>query len=219
MDLLPRRSVLPGLFVASALCLALLVARAAWTHTIAYSFLVWNLFLAWVPVALAHGMARLARRRAHPAALLGVGAVWLAFLPNAPYLVTDFIHLRFNTTGPLWFDAVMLTAFAWTGLSLGVASLRTSAAIVRQRVGRVAAIGFVAIVSVLSGYGIYLGRFVRLNSWDIAARPLTALESALAPFAHPFALQRAWTVTIALAALFLVAYVTAGRALGPEEAR
>lgn len=196
------------LLASSVLGLVLLTARAAWTGSTSYGFLVWNLFLAWLPLVFSEIVTRLAARGARAPWLLAVGAAWLLFLPNAPYLVTDFIHLRYQTNAPLWFDAVMLMAFAWTGLALGVASLRQTARVVRHRFGRWASAAFVAAAAALSGYGIYLGRFVRLNSWDVVTRPMHAASEVLAPLAHPLTLQRAWTVTGALGLLFLVAYVT-----------
>lgn len=205
----------PRLLAASALAIALLGARVIWTGSFAYSFLVWNLALAWAPFGLSTLLERAHQRRARALLLAPIGAAWLLFLPNAPYLVTDFVHLRFRLDAPLWFDAVMLMAFAWAGMALGVASLRDVARVVRIRAGRVGAIAapaFVAATCALTGYGIYLGRFVRLNSWDVATRPGRTLAEVFAPFAHPLRLQPAWTVTAALGMLFLVVYVTASHA-------
>ncbi len=212
----------PRLLAASALAIALLAARVTWTGSFVYSFLVWNLALAWAPFGLAHLVGRAHQKGARTLLLAPIGAAWLLFLPNAPYLVTDFVHLRFRLDAPLWFDAVMLMAFAWAGMALGVASLREVAGVVRARAGRVGALAapaFVAASCVLTGYGIYLGRFVRLNSWDVATRPAQTLAEVLAPFAHPLRLQPAWTVTAALGLLFLVVYVTSTGATSPTRAR
>lgn len=206
------------LLASSVLGLLLLTARAAWTGSTSYGFLVWNLFLAWLPLVFSEIIERLAARGARAPWLLAVGAAWLLFLPNAPYLVTDFIHLRYQTLAPLWFDAVMLMAFAWTGLALGVASLRQTARVVRQRFGRWAGAAFVAGAAALSGYGIYLGRFVRLNSWDLAAHPGWVMSELLEPLAHPLAMAHAWSVTVTQAALFLMIYATMG-AFGPAAPR
>ncbi len=216
MSTLPSSSFWSGgrslrLVGASLLAVALLGARMAWTRSGIYGFLAWNLFLAWLPYLMAQLLARLDARRARRGWRVLVGALWLVFLPNAPYIVTDFVHLRYRDDAPLWFDACMLMAFAWTGLHLGIASLRTCAGLVQARGGRRVAALFVIIAAVLSGYGIYLGRFVRLNSWDLALQPQRCLAEVLRPFGHPFAMHRAWTVTITLSLLFLVAYLTMGR--------
>lgn len=174
------------------------------------AFLVWNLFLAWIPYACAR-LVRVAHdRRAGNLALVPLFVVWLGFLPNAPYLVTDLVHLRFRGGAPLWFDAVMLAAFAWAGVGLGAASLRTCARVVRVRGGALAALAFTPLAALATGFGVYLGRFVRLNTWDVATRPATVLEHALSPVFDPFGHARAWTVTLTFA-LFFVVLTSCGR--------
>jgi uncharacterized membrane protein len=198
------------------LAVLLLAARVGWTRQLHYGFLVWNLFLAWVPYGCAFALRELHRRGVRSAALLPLLLVWLGFLPNAPYLVTDFIHLRYRDGAPLWFDAVMLASYAWAGVGLGVASLRICSAVVRARRGPWAGAAFVAVSGLATGFGIYLGRFVRLNTWDVAARPLTVLERSLSPVAHPFEHPRAWVVTLTFALFFLAAYGVRGD-LGRQE--
>lgn len=190
----------------SALGIALLAARILWTGKPAYGFLVWNLFLAWVPWACALVVRELHRRRVGIAALAPLIVVWVGFLPNAPYLVTDFIHLQNRGTAPLWFDAAMLASFAWAGVGVGVASLRMCSAVVRARGGRWAAAAFVVGSGLAAGFGIYLGRFIRLNTWDVATRPLTVLEVSASPLLDPLAHPRAWVVTLTFALFFLAAY-------------
>jgi uncharacterized membrane protein len=189
----------------------LLAARIAWTRQHDYAFLVWNLFLAWVPYGCTLAIRWLHDKRASHVALVPLFALWLGFLPNAPYLVTDFIHLRYRNGAPLWFDAVMLASFAWAGVGLGAASLRGCSRVVRVRGGALAAAAFVPLAALATGFGIYLGRFVRLNTWDVATRPGTVLEQALSPFADPFGHARAWTVTLTFALFFVVVTVASGR--------
>jgi uncharacterized membrane protein len=196
--------------LSSSLAIFLLGARMVWTLETEYRFLVWNLFLAWVPYALSLVIRALHARRVSSVALALLFAVWLGFLPNAPYLVTDFIHLRFRQSAPVWFDCLMLASFAWAGVGLGAASLRACAHVVRVRHGAVAAAGFVPLAALATGFGIYLGRFVRLNTWDVATRPATVIAQVLSPFAHPFGHSRAWMVTIAFALFFVVAYLARG---------
>lgn len=192
----------------SALAIVLLAARIAWTRQPAYGFLVWNLFLAWVPWVCALAIGELHRRGARTATLVPLFLAWLGFLPNAPYLVTDFIHLHHRGSAPLWFDAVMLASFAWAGVGLGVASLRTCSDVVRARSGRLTAAAFVVAAGLATGFGIYLGRFVRLNTWDVAMRPLTVFEVSVSPLMDPLAHPQAWVVTFTFALFFLAAYGT-----------
>jgi len=196
--------------LSSALAMVLLALRVAWTDERAYLFLVWNLFLAWVPYGCALGL-RAVHRRLPGAALVPFFAVWLGFLPNAPYLVTDFVHLRFRVGAPLWFDAVMLAAFAWAGVGLGTASLRMCAHIVRVRAGSLAALAFTPLVALATGFGIYLGRFLRLNTWDVATKPGTVLLQVLSPLVDPLGNVRAWAVTLTFALFFAVATIVSSR--------
>ena len=171
-----RLAALGALVLASALGVGLVGLRFAWTGELRYANLVWNLVLAWVPFALAIWIYDRARRdrRLGPASLL-LGAAWLAFLPNAPYLVTDFMLLRDIGGMPVWYDVALLTTFAWTGLLLGFVSVY----LVQQSVARVAgaAMGwFCALAALgLSGLGVYLGRYLRWNSWDLLVQPRDVL--------------------------------------------
>ena len=163
-----------ALLVASALCVLLLELRVRETGDAYYRFLIWNLTLAWVPLALAAAAYGRARRRVD--ALVWVLLVpWLLFFPNAPYLLTDFVHLDVGPA-PLWYDALMLSAFAWTGLMLGFASLYLVQMILRRAVGaRVAWAGVLGALG-LASVGVYIGRFIRFNSWDALLHPLAVAD-------------------------------------------
>jgi uncharacterized membrane protein len=114
---------------------------------------------------------------------------WLAFLPNAPYLVTDLLHLQPLPPVPIWFDALLYGAFAVAGCALGWTSL----AMVRDRaareLGTVRAELALLVVAFLAGFGVYLGRFERWTSFDLWQRPaalLAGLVDALCPRAALF---------------------------------
>ena len=205
--------------LSSGSALVLLAMRIVWTREHAYLFLVWNLALAWVPYALAMAIRAAHDRRARGWWLVPLFASWLAFLPNAPYLVTDLVHLRYRGGAPLWFDAVMLAAFAWAGVGLGAASLRMCARVIRVRGGALAAVAFTPLAALATGFGIYLGRFVRLNTWDVATRPTTVLVQALSPIVHPMGHARAWTVTLTFALFFAVTTLASGRPRSVVRAR
>jgi uncharacterized membrane protein len=112
--------------------------------------------------------------------------LWLIFFPNAPYILTDFQHLSMNNgAAPLWFDVIMLVWCAWTGLLLGVVSLYLMQEVVKREFGRIVGWMFVFVVAALSSAGIYIGRFIRWNSWDILRNPFgiatTLLDQAVDP--------------------------------------
>ena len=173
--MLGRRTLaVAALLAASALCVVLLELRVRETGDSYYRFLIWNLTLAWVPFALAITAYARARRRVD--ALVWLLLVpWLLFFPNAPYLLTDFIHLD-EGPAPLWYDALMLSAFAWTGLMLGFGSLYLVQMILRQVFGaRVAWVGVLGALG-LASVGVYIGRFIRFNSWDALLHPLAVAD-------------------------------------------
>ncbi len=205
------RVSLPGLALGaavlcavSAMALALLRVRVARTDDPHFGFLVWNLALAWIPLLLA--VTLLAAHRANvPGILLGAGlAVWLVFLPNAPYIVTDYVHLAPDTQVPLWFDFVLLGNFAAGGLLLGFASVYLVQVIVSERLGAIAGWTLSTAVLALSAVGIYIGRVLRLNSWDVL-RERDALGSlAFARLEDPLG-NTLLVATVALFTVFLVA--------------
>jgi uncharacterized membrane protein len=169
-----RTLAVVALLAASALCVVLLEIRVHETGSSFYRFLVWNLTLAWVPFVLA--VAAYARARRRIDALVWLLLVpWLLFFPNAPYLLTDFIHLD-EGPAPLWYDALMLSAFAWTGLMLGFGSLYLVQAILRHAFGAGAAWAGVLGALGLASVGVYIGRFIRFNSWDALLHPLAVAD-------------------------------------------
>jgi uncharacterized membrane protein len=197
-----RLAALGGLVLASALGVGLVVLRFAWTGELRYANLVWNLVLAWVPLVLALVVYDRARRGARGPSLVVPAAVWLAFLPNAPYLLTDFMLLRDIHGMPVWFDVALLTTFAWTGLLLGFVSVY----LVQRATGRLlgSAAGWSTAVAALglSGLGIYLGRYLRWNSWDLLVQPGSVAGDVLEQLASP----RLVGMSLVMATFLVVAY-------------
>ena len=189
----------------------------------AFVFLTWNLFLAWIPFVLSLCVAAV-HGRGGPRLLLWVfGAGWLLFLPNAPYILTDFIHLGGVGGAPLWFDAALIGTFAAAGLALGLASLLVVHHVVEARAGRV--VGWAVAVSslVLSAIGIYLGRFPRFNSWNVVTDPrglvAVVLQRLADPLGNPFLLRFGVVMTTLLLGSYLVTWVLGRGLLGPIRGR
>jgi uncharacterized membrane protein len=196
---------MPALCAATALGLALLSLRALRTGTHAYSFLAYNLALAWIPLGLS-AMTRFLARARSPL-WVPASVTWWLFFPNAFYLVTDLVHYRVRPGVPFWYDIALVAAFAFSGTLLALASLASMHALVRARRGALAGWGFVAFAAISSGFGIWLGRVRRWNSWDVALHPLEVAADAARALAHPFLRPDAWGVTLAFGGLFAVLYV------------
>jgi uncharacterized membrane protein len=208
--------------LASAMCVALVAVRTVYSHTGHFQFLLWNLVLAWIPLVLAALAYRIATRRSALTRLIVVptAIVWLLFFPNAPYLMTDFVHLgQLHDNVPGWYDVMLIAWYAWTGLMLGVVSLRLMQEIVSRAVGSVAGWLLVALVTVLGSVGIYLGRFLQWNSWDVFQAPLAMADKAFDRGNQPNADVRMLGFTVLFALLFLFVYVAVYLVGGPRAER
>jgi uncharacterized membrane protein len=203
-----RLTALGALVLASVFSLSLLVLRYALSGHVHFANLPWNLVLAWVPLVLAMAAYDRDRRGARGLQVGALLALWLIFLPNAPYLVTELKMLREVNDMPIWFDVATLTSFAWVGLLVGFVSVYLVQEIARRRGGP--ALGWMCVVASfgLCGVGVYLGRYVRLNSWDVLVRPAAVLDDVTGRLDSPrlvgMSLLMAAFLTIAYAMLYTV---------------
>jgi uncharacterized membrane protein len=168
-----RATIFALLGMATIVCFVLVRFRIEYSDTYRYIFLIWNLFLAWIPFGISYITYTMMLARKSVYIIIPITAfLWLIFFPNAPYILTDLQHLS-NASGavPVWYDVVMLIWFSWTGLLLGIISLYLMQEVVRREFGRITGWIFVLTVILLSSVGIYIGRFMRLNSWDILSHP------------------------------------------------
>jgi uncharacterized membrane protein len=168
---LRRRAVYAALGLLTLFSVALIVVRYLYSSEPLFGGLIWNLFLAWIPFGLAILIYDRHRAGTRPLRLLPLAALWLLFLPNAPYILTDFKHLVPSPVVPLWVDVVVIAAPAWTGMLLGFLSLYLVQAVVRNLAGSRVAWTAAVVVLGLASFGIYLGRVLRWNSWDVLANP------------------------------------------------
>jgi uncharacterized membrane protein len=219
-----RALTIPALLVASVLCVATVEYRGHHTGDTYYRFLVWNLFLAWLPLAFALAAYVLARGSRGPGVVV-LGVLWLLFFPNAPYMLTDFIHLDDSPAAPLWYDALMLASFAWTALVLGFASLYLMQMIWSRAAGpAISWLGVLASLA-LASFGVYLGRFLGFNSWDALVRPRVVADvirhDLENPFQHPRLFASLFALTASLTVAYAILYSFAGvrMELGERDAR
>jgi uncharacterized membrane protein len=169
--LFKRETLVPmlALAFASVVSVVLVIGRIVWTHDTHLSFLIWNLFLAWMPMVFAVLAREHEKDGSNPGwRFFAFGAAWLLFFPNAPYIFTDIIHLSHYYTR-FWADLILILINALTGMVLGFLSLYLMQSSVRRRAGEWMSWLFIAAVAMLSGFGICIGRFMRLNSWDVMA--------------------------------------------------
>ena len=190
---------------ACAVCIGLVAARVAYSDTDRHTGLIWNLFLAWIPFILAYIAHAFSWRRITLFLVLPfIAFIWLIFFPNAPYMLTDLQDLaRRASDAPLWYDVLIVVWCSWTGMLLGVISLYLMQDIIMRTVNRFTGWAFVFIISGLSSFGIYIGRFVRLNSWDILQNPAETAMDILGLIIDPSRRLAAFTLLYTFFFLFV----------------
>jgi len=198
-----------ALCLSSALSILLFGIRVIYAENATFFFLNWNLLLAWIPLlaavaawALQDGANR-PRLRVTP--LL---ALWLLFFPNAPYILTDLIHLAPRDNVPMWYDLLLILSYAWNGLILGFVSLWIVQGLLQRWFGPIAGWAGAAAAIFLAAFGIYLGRFLRWNSWDMITQPLAIVRHLLSAATNPTEHIKAVVITLVLCAILGAMYFT-----------
>ena len=195
------------LAISSGICVILLLIRFQISGNFNYRFLIWNLILAWIPLFFSQYLLYQEQFVKNLKTYIFFFS-WLVFFPNAPYIVTDFIHLRPKFGVPLWFDLLLITSFVWNGLILGFASLIDIHSLLLKVYSVKKSWSIIISILFLSGYGIYLGRFERLNSWDIVVHPFRLIHHLLANFADPAVFSKIIGVTFGFGIFLIFSYLS-----------
>lgn len=176
-----------ALFCVSIISIAGLFLRNQIIGDAKYNFLLWNLFLGFVPLVFAGVIQRYQAKLGLALFWLGCG-LWLLFYPNAPYMISDFIHVNQKESYVLY-DALMIFNIAMLSTFYGLYSLKIIYDLIRDRYEPWLAKSVISASIVLAAFGVYLGRVLRLNSWDLFTKPLETLKMIfdhLFPFTdHP----------------------------------
>jgi len=183
---------------------ALIVARIAYSGSIRYIFMSWNIFLAWIPYVLSCYMNAYKQKEKWKQVVLF--ASWFLFFPNALYIVTDLIHLEEQTNVPLWYDAVLLFASSFIGLIMAFVSLQKVEYFLSATFGRKTVNFIIPCILFIGSFGVYLGRFQRWNSWDVVHNPMALGLDILDRFISPVDNFKTWAITIILTALYSLIY-------------
>lgn len=188
----------------SGLVLVLWLVRVAYSHSSFYRFLLWNLFLAFIPFAISQYMLR--KNNMLKTQWWICFATWLLFFPNAPYIITDLIHLDFRSSVPIWYDAALVFTAALTGLWIGCVSLMQMETLWRKQFPTIKVRYFVVVVLLLCGFGIYLGRVLRFNSWDIITNPVGLIKAMAHRIIFPWEYVKTWCITLLFSTTLWIAY-------------
>lgn len=206
----PRRQFLASLGAAMLVSLGLYVYGVV-KYDMSYSYLPWNLFLAAVPLIFAVRLVHVLRKKRWSAwEPLGWTLLWLVFLPNSFYMISDFIHLRGVARDEILYAAVQFTSFIYLGVLLGFCSLVLVHHELRRRLKAVAAAGWMGFTLLLCSFAIYIGRDLRWNSWDIIANPAGLLfdisDRLLRPDDYPAMIVTVISFFVLLASLYAVVW-------------
>jgi uncharacterized membrane protein len=191
------------LVLLSAFCVCLEALRMLFTSTAAYIFLPYNLLLAWVPVWFCTHLFQPTSKLRF--ALIFTG--WLLFFPNAPYIITDLLHLKPRAGCPFWYDSMLIYAHAFTGFILGMLSAIIIYARLRQFIKPLFARGIMLFAMLASGYGIYIGRFLRWNSWDVVLNPFSLVADMARHLMSPAQYPGAYGVTLVTGVLLYLSFL------------
>lgn len=174
--------------------MVLLMIRMKLTHSFHFLFLVWNLFLAVIPFAITSYL--LSTPKLNKMVFIFWCGVWLLFLPNAPYIITDLVHLRFSFHTYAWLDILIVTSFALNGTLLFYLSILDMKNILKPYFKNTFINFSITLIFFLSGFGVYLGRFLRYNSWEIISNPKYLFVDIINITIKPLANKEAWLFTI-----------------------
>jgi uncharacterized membrane protein len=156
------------LVIISIVSVALMLLRVKLTHEIYLLFLIWNLFLAFLPYYFS---SKLKETIPGSIRFYIISFVWLLFLPNSFYLITDFVHLHYNSMAQFVYDAILLSFFTIAGFYAGYISMTHILFILNLKYSSKKSWLIIIFISYLSAFGVYLGRILRFNSWDIITKP------------------------------------------------
>ena len=200
--------IINALLFSSLASFLLFVWRAYSLGSTNYWYLNWNLFLAWIPLILSYWLIRYLDTGSWKSwQAITITALWLLFLPNSFYIATDFIHLQQNVHNSLLFDVALLLSFTFNGFLLGYLSVYAVHRALLRRLSSRTAHGLIALVFLLCGFAIYIGRYLRWNTWDILINPAGVLFDVSDRFINPAVHEQTFRTTGLFFVLIGVFYV------------
>lgn len=185
-----------------AFTIVLIILRIVWTKTPVFFFIPWNIFLAVLPLYFSYKATKTLNQNGR----FLYAVLWLLFFPNAMYIITDLFHLHERRLAPLWYDLLILISAAINGLTLGFLSLYNIEGLLREKISKRYVPVILFSFFLLCGYGIYLGRYLRWNSWDIVVQPFSLLSDITFDLRHPLRNADIWALSISYGAWLYLFY-------------
>jgi uncharacterized membrane protein len=188
--------------------IALAIAGSIFSGRFILGFLIWNLFLGFVPYAISRWMQRNIDWNRNKLVFCVCLVGWLLFIPNSFYIITDLFHLGSFNRMPLWFELTVILSFAWNGLLLGVLSVHQIEKLITGSLSRRARLVFIYPVMFLNALGVYIGRYMRFNSWDVITNPFTLVNDIAELALHPIEYKYAWGMVFCFSIFMTLLFFT-----------
>ncbi|WP_330745218.1 DUF1361 domain-containing protein [Chryseobacterium sp. CP-77] len=201
-----RLTITVLLILMTLFCFSLSAFRYYISDTKVFLFLNWNLFLAWIPLLLSSLV--LAFNIRSKISLVFIIIIWILFFPNSPYILTDLFHLRARNSIPIWYDLIVILSYAWTGLICGFISLNDIEKRLSDYGKKNSINGIIVFFLFMSSFGVYLGRFLRWNSWDVLHDPFGLFSDIVVRFIYPMEYTKTWGVTLLMGIMLNLMYFT-----------
>lgn len=193
------------LILMTLFCFSLSLFRYYISETKVFLFLNWNLFLAWIPFFISSFLV-IFKIRSKLSLAVAI-TVWILFFPNSPYILTDLFHLRSRNAVPIWYDLVVILSYAWTGLFCGFISLLDIEKLLSDYFKKLTINIITVLFLFLTSFGVYLGRFLRWNSWDVLSNPFGLFNDVLVRIVYPMDYTKTWGVTVLMGVMLNFMYL------------
>lgn len=188
--------------------IGLVIAGSIVSGTFILGFLIWNLFLGFIPYAISKWMQRNVNWNNNKLLFCTCFIAWLLFIPNSFYIITDLFHLGSFNKMPLWFELMVILSFAWNGLLFGILSVRQIERLVESPLFKGSRLLFVYPVMFLNALGVYIGRYMRFNSWDVITNPFHLVKDISELAMHPIQYKYAWGMVFCFSIFMTLIFFT-----------
>lgn len=191
-------------FILMLFSFAILYVRISITKTMDFLFLVWNVFLAIIPFIITMYLSQ--KKHLSKLSVCFAFVVWLLFLPNAPYIITDLFHIKTSSYQNIWIDTLVISTFAISGMLLFYFSLFEMKRILLRFLNKTITEAIIIGTITLSAFGVYIGRFLRYNSWEILSNPQQLFNDMFSMVLHPVDNKNVWLFTSAFSLFLVIGY-------------
>ncbi|MDB5184848.1 MAG: hypothetical protein JWN38_656 [Candidatus Saccharibacteria bacterium] len=208
-----RRQFVTALSLASLASVGLFCGYALVNDDVGYDFMIWNLLLAWIPLLLAYRLTLVLRDKLWSSwEAIIMTLLWVLFLPNSFYMISDYIHLQDVSDNRVLYVATMFSSFIFTAMLLGLSSLYLVHLEFRKRYSGRASTGILTVLLLICSFAIYIGRDLRWNSWDLFLNPSGLIfdmsDRLLQPLTYPQMFVVTGSFFVLLSAAYYIAWST-----------